>query len=171
MNIALQEGRLRIDLPSNASGWKFDSKSHGLSHAMKAVDFIVKSQDAVWFIEIKDPSHPNVPQKEQAKFLQNLRSDGMDIDLVRKYRDSWLYLWACEEVGGFIECHYYVIIVSDFLDNVLLEQRTNALQKILPLDDPGGKWRRKFAMECGVFNMESWNQRFADYPITIQQTI
>ena len=169
--MTLQEGRLRIDLPPNAIGWKFDNESHGLSHAMKAVDFIVESQNVVWFIEIKDPSHPNVPPREQARFSQKLESIDIDIDLVRKYRDSWLYLWACKKVDEFIECRYYVIIVNKSLDNIQLEQRSSSLQKTLPLDDPGGRWRRKFVMECGVFNMESWNQRFADYPITIQQSI
>lgn len=167
----LQEGRLRIDLPPNAIGWKFDNESHGLSHAMKAVDFIVESQNVVWFIEIKDPSHPNVPSREQARFSQKLESTDIDIDLVRKYRDFWLYLWACEKVDEFIECRYYVIIVNKSLDNIQLEQRSSSLQKTLPLDDLGGRWRRKFVMECGVFNMESWNQRFTDYPITIQQTL
>lgn len=162
---------MRIDLPPNAIGWKFDSKSHGLSHAMKAVDFIVESQNVVWFIEIKDPSHPNATKKEQERFLKKLKSADIDIDLVRKYRDSWLYLWACEKVDEFIECRYYVIIVNKSLDNIQLEQRSSSLQKTLPLDDLGGRWQRKFVMECGVFNMESWNQRFTDYPITIQQTL
>lgn len=166
----LQDGRLRIELPPDAIGWKFDDESHGLSHAMKAVDFIIKRDNVVWFIEIKDPNHPDVPQREQERFLHNLESDGLDIDLVRKYRDSWLYMWACKMVDESARSYYYVIITSD-LDNAILTQRATSLRRLLPLDNPRGRWRRKFAVDCEVMNIESWNQRFTDYPITIQHTL
>lgn len=166
----LQDGRLRIELPSDAVGWKFDDESHGLSHAMKAVDFIIKRDDVVWFIEIKDPNHPDVPKREQERFLHNLESEILDIDLVRKYRDSWLYMWASKMVDESAKSYYYVIITLD-LDSALFMQRTASLRKLLPLDNPRGRWRRKFAVDCEVMNMESWNQRFADYPITIQRTL
>lgn len=167
--MVLQEGRLRIDLPPNVAGWKFDNELHGLSHTMKAVDFIVRCDDnVVWFIEIKDPNQTRDNSDTAERFLHDLKSNRLDTDLVRKYRDSWLYMWACEQVDESIESRYYVIVVSDRLDSALLERRTVALQRRLPLEGPRGRWRRRFAVDCGVFNVESWNRQFTNYPIAIQ---
>ena len=41
----LQEGELRITLPETASGRSFDVPAHGLSHCMKAVDWIIELPD------------------------------------------------------------------------------------------------------------------------------
>ena len=50
----LREGRLRIEAPSGFTGSKFDDeRSHGLSHAMRAVNFVLEKKGVVWFIEIK----------------------------------------------------------------------------------------------------------------------
>ena len=169
MKMVLQEGRLTINLPPNVAGWKFDDESHGLSHAMKAVDFIVWCNDnVVWFIEIKDPSQNRDNLDAEKNYLRNLKSGRLDKDLASKYRDSWLYKWACQKVDESVESHYYVIIVSNRLDSALLEQRTSALQRMLPLDHPRKRWRRSFAVDCGVFNVESWNRKFTNYPIELQ---
>jgi hypothetical protein len=49
MNV-LTEGKLQIKLPAGAIGRKFDdSASHGLSHCMKAVDFIVEMEEQILF--------------------------------------------------------------------------------------------------------------------------
>lgn len=45
----LAEDDLQITLPSGVVGRKFDDEtSHGLSHCMKAVDFIVEMDDRPW---------------------------------------------------------------------------------------------------------------------------
>ena len=51
----LAEEDLQITLPAAVTGRKFDDKTtHGLSHCMKAVDFIVELKDRVLFIEFKE---------------------------------------------------------------------------------------------------------------------
>ena len=61
----LTEDNLQITFPDDANVMKFDDdKSHGLSHCMKAVDFIVELEDRVSFIEIKDFEHPRAPSQE-----------------------------------------------------------------------------------------------------------
>jgi len=53
----LREGKIEIEIeiPDALSGRKFDDRTHGLSHCMKAVDFIVELVDRILFIEIKEP--------------------------------------------------------------------------------------------------------------------
>jgi len=64
----LAEGDLQIALPAGAAGRKFDDgATHGLSHCMKAVDFIVELEDRILFIEFKDPDHPTAHPKDQNK--------------------------------------------------------------------------------------------------------
>ena len=47
----LREGNLELYLPDDVRAKKFDDSTHGLSHCMKAVDFIVETSDKIIFIE------------------------------------------------------------------------------------------------------------------------
>ena len=51
----LREGDLEVEFVDANNGRKFDEE-YGLSHCMKAVDFIVEFEDRYLFIEFKDPS-------------------------------------------------------------------------------------------------------------------
>ena len=50
----LEEGDLLITLPEGADGRKFDGPDHGLSHCMKAVDWVFELKDRTYFAELKD---------------------------------------------------------------------------------------------------------------------
>jgi hypothetical protein len=66
----LHERNLELLLPPGTKAWKFDDDTHGLSHCMKAVDFIIELADRFLFIEIKDPEHASASVKDQQKFIQ-----------------------------------------------------------------------------------------------------
>jgi len=152
----LEEGSLRLTLPRDASGRKFDDETHGLSHCMKAVDFIVETARHILFIEFKDPEHRQAAVEAQEAFLQELRAGQKDDELVRKYRDSFLYQWA---VGAVMKpILYWVLIACDALDEAMLLQRTEELKRKLPIQGPkSGTWQRQIAADCGVFNLNTWN--------------
>ena len=95
----LTEGNLQITFPRDANVRKFDSpESHGLTHCMKAVDFIVEDDERVLFIEFKDPDHPHARDKEKKKFIKRFKSGKLVDDLKHKYRDSFLYEWMSGSV-------------------------------------------------------------------------
>ena len=48
------EGDLQIDFRGAVGGRRLDGPGHGLSHCMKAVDFVVKLPDHYLFVELKD---------------------------------------------------------------------------------------------------------------------
>ena len=98
----LREGDIEIGLPSGAQGRKFDDNAvHGLSHAgMKAVDFIIEEDDRIVFVEIKDPDDPSADEGSRSRFVAQVRQGELDLDLARKYRDSFLYEWAAERVDS-----------------------------------------------------------------------
>ena len=131
----LVEDDLQITLPAGVPGRKFDDEaSHGLSHCMKAVDFIVELEDRTYFVEFKDPENPNAKPKDSAAFLKKFMSGAIDSDLKTKYRDSWLYEYA--EGRAKKPIYYLVLIGASMLSDADLLTRTEALKRQLPAEGP-----------------------------------
>ena len=95
------------------------TRSHGLSHCMKAVDFVVELVDRYLFIEIKDPQAPQVPNQRLETFVHEFQSGQIDEDFKYKYRDSFLYEWASGRANKPI--HYLVLVGLDRLTNAVLD--------------------------------------------------
>ncbi|GIV81190.1 MAG: hypothetical protein KatS3mg051_0544 [Anaerolineae bacterium] len=161
----LRERNLELTLPPGTKAWKFDDDTHGLSHCMKAVDFIVELADRFLFIEIKDPEHSSATLRTQQKFIQDFQSGRLDEELKYKYRDSFLYQWACGSLKD-KPIYYFVIVVLSSLTEADLLVRTEALRRQLPQQGPSsGIWRRRIVEDCAVFNLQAWNSRLPQYQI------
>lgn len=162
----LAEDDLQISLPAGVRGRKFDDEAvHGLSHCMKAVDFIVELEERILFVEFKDPDNPQANPRDRARFVGKFLSGQLDADLKAKYRDSWLYEWA----QGRIEkpVFYLVLIASAALSEAELLQRTDALKRQLPLRGPADQpWKRDFVAGCAVMNMAAWNRVLPQLPVS-----
>ena len=161
----LREGNLQITFPQGAKVRRFDDRaSHGLSHCMKAVDFIVEEVNRTSFIELKDPDHPNARQADSKIFIKDFCSGALDEDLKYKYRDTFLYQWASGNVDKPI--YYWIIIALRKLTEADLSARTDDLRRKLPLNGPpSGKWKRPIVASCMVFNIETWNRRQPRFPL------
>ncbi len=161
----LREGSLEIDIHDAVVDCrKFDDRNHGLSHCMKAVDFIVELKDKYLFIEIKDPDQPGAKEEKREIYMARVTSGGIDQLLKYKYRDSFLYEWAAGRADKPI--HYLVLIAAECLDKDMLQIRIDALERNLPLRGPkSAPWRRPIVSNCGVFNVFTWNQRFKNYSV------
>ena len=159
------EGNLRITFPGAMNVRKFDNQeSHGLTHCMKAVDFIVEDDDRVLFIEFKDPDHPRARNEAKEKFIENFRSGRLDEDLKYKYRDSFLYEWATGNAGKPV--YYWILIALDRLTETELLARTDALKGKLPLHGPhSAVWPQPICAGCVIFNLRTWNRRLPNFPI------
>ena len=159
----ITEGDLQIDFPDAVDGRKFDGPDHGLSHCMKAVDFIVELPDHYLFVEVKDPQHPRATLQSRNNFVADMRSGRLDKDLKYKYRDSFLYEWAMGRVWKPIE--YRVLISLDTLDDAQLLSRKDSLARNLPQWGPNNQpWPRPIVDSCNVFNLDSWNRTFPHHP-------
>ena len=160
----LQERNLQITIEGEVDAWNFDSESHGLSHCMKAVDFIVELPGHYLFMEFKDPQHPDAPQENRDRFIQEFKGGGLDEELKYKYRDSLLYEWASGRADKPI--HYFILIADDALTDAELMTRADELERKLPLNGPdSGVWTKRIVESCSVFNVESWNRLLSRYPI------
>ncbi len=160
----LTEGSLQLRLPAGVRGRKFDDEHHGLSHCMKAVDFIVELPDRLLFIEFKDPEDPHAEAKRRKAFIEKFKAGELDEDLKYKYRDSFLYQWASGNVDKPV--YYLVLVAISTLTPAELLGRTEDLQRKLPVKGPAsGVWKRQIAAGCSVFHIETWNKNLRDYPI------
>jgi len=159
------EGGLEFQLPADATVRKFDADdTHGLSHCMKAVDFIIEWKDRIFFVEFKDPETPASRPKDRQKFLKKFLTGQIDSDLKTKYRDSFLYEWGCNRAENRI--NYLVLIAVEGLGPAELLNRTDALKRQLPLMGPFGKeWPRPFVAGCVVLNVATWNQQLPQFPV------
>lgn len=161
----LQERNLQVTFQDEVDAWKFDDESHGLSHCMKAVDFIVEFPDRYMFLEFKDPQHPDASQRDREKFISEFRQGQLDEELKYKYRDSFLYEWAAGRADKPV--HYVVLIADDALTDAELTVHTDALGRILPVKGPdSGLWAKRIVESCVVFNLKSWNRLLTRYPVS-----
>ncbi len=156
------EGDLQISIDASLKPRKFDDNSHGLSHCMKAVDFIVELSEMYLFIEFKDPEHPLSSHQDRQEFVQDFSSGRVDEDLKYKYRDSLLYEWASGRADKPIR--YYVLVAIDALTEANLQARTEDLRRRLPAKGPSG-WTRQNVQDCAVFNIECWNRLLPGLPV------
>ena len=160
----LAEDDLQITLPTGMIGRKFDDQTnHGLSHCMKAVDFIVELTDRIYFIEFKDPDNPKAKPTDSAAFIKSFMSGAIDNDLKIKYRDSWLYEYA--EGRATKPIYYLVLIGANALSDADLLTRTDALKRQLPMNGPkGSAWSKPFVAGCAVMNLAAWNKALPHLP-------
>lgn len=123
--MTIQEGAIRIAIPAGCNAYRFDDAAHGMSHCMKAVDFILDTPAARIFLEIKDPEAAIDPQTP-IQYAEKLYAGQLDSNLFYKYRDSWLYLYASKRLRK--KPHYYFVLLSlSTLTTDSISQRSNAL--------------------------------------------
>lgn len=160
----LADDALQVVLPPGAVGRKFDDAAvHGLSHCMKAVDFIVELDDRLLFIEFKDPDHPMANAKDRGRFIRKLLAGQIDGDLKTKFRDSFLYEWASGRVDKPI--YYLVLIGAAELSAADLLARSDALEGQLPVLGPRNvPWVRPCVAGCAVMNLAAWNAALPQFP-------
>lgn len=159
--MTIQEGAIRIEIPASCTVKRFDGNDHGMSHCMKAVDFIVDTPAARIFLEIKDPDAAVSPETP-VEYAEKLCVGKLDTALLYKYRDGWLYTYANNIMRK--RPHYYFILIGlAGLSTDSISRRSNALQQKTSLEGPSGPWARPFVDQVFVFNLESWNRNFPQF--------
>lgn len=157
------ENNLQFDFSNANSARKFDEE-YTLSHCMKAVDFIIIDGDTQYFIEVKDLDHPDNPDiHKHGKALSYLKK--IKSELVKKYRDTFLYLWA--ENATVNNITYLILLSCSVLDEAELGAFDRDLKIELPVSNPWDKnWRRKIAQNCQVLSFEAWNKHLSQFPVS-----
>lgn len=161
---SLREGELVLELPDGVEGRSFDRVGHGMSHCMKAVDWIIKRQEQLLFVEVKDPASGAARgHRDVGRFLSDCQSGSLIPDLVTKFRDTFLYGWACD--WALARVSYFVILTG--VDSALLPVQTDQLLRRVPAG-PQTSWHRPLADRCAMFDIDSWNREFPDMQLVRQ---
>ncbi len=155
----LKEGELEFDFTDAIHGFKFDEGDkqnenyHGLSHCMKAVDFIIELENDYLLVEVKefhDPEKYN--ESESFKKLKN--------DLKIKFRDSLLYRFAEDQLDKPVR-YLCLMTLEDALNSRLMKE----IRRIVPEGIPTTRWKRPLTKSCIVANVDRWNRNFPKWKV------
>lgn len=156
----LQEGNLEFDFTDALDGYKFDESDkdkehfHGLSHCMKAVDFIIELETDYLFVEVKDFHNPG--QYNDDRSFKDLKNK-----LKIKLRDSLLYKFGEAQLDKPVR---YLCLMT--LDDALNSRLMKELKRIIPEGiPPATSWTRPLADSCIVANIERWNSNFPKWEV------
>ena len=159
----LKEGELEFNFSDALDGYKFDETDqtsehyHGLSHCMKAVDFIIELESDYLFVEVKDFHDPR--QYEEADNFKKLKNT-----LKTKLRDTLLYQLAKDQLDKSVR---YLCLMT--LDDALNSRLMKELKRIVPEGiPPTTSWKRTLADSCVVANIETWNRNFPKWAVRRQ---
>lgn len=162
----LRERDLEIDFTNAIDAIVFDQMKadqpgyHGIGQ-MHRVDFVVELEEAILFVEVKDPGNPKAQAEGLAKFHGELQDGTLSDTFAAKFIDTFLYRWAEDCLQKPV---HYISLVT-FEDNELLPNFSDEIAKKLP---PMGKsvprWKRQLVENCQVFNIELWNASFPKWP-------
>jgi hypothetical protein len=174
----LVEGKLRFTFPDAIGGVQFDDREHGLSHCMKAVDFVIEFEELYVFVEVKDlfipadfgrtagPTALTNRENCNADFVQKFLTDRLRPELVRKFRDSFIYRWAEEKLDKKV---IYLLLLE--LPSVTIEDllsKADELEAAIPvkLDGcPVDRWSQPIAIACKCFTVATWAKQFPKWSI------
>ena len=152
----LQEGALKFSFPATAIPIRFDGATHGLSHCMKAVDFIVEFPGFYLFVEVKDPDNTQATPTRRAQFASELTQPAFPRALSRKYRDSFVYRWAEKKIDK-PQC-YVVLLQLSTLQPAQYLAVDQALKRELPVANTPSSWVRPIAGGLAVLSVAQWNK-------------
>lgn len=163
----LQEEGLQIDFVGAQHAMKFDQNDpdqpdyHDLQN-MPRVDFIVEMEDAIYFIEVKDPGRPDAVDVGGTKLLKKIVEGTLEASLIEKFLFSFFFRWAERRLEKSV--HYISVIT---LESPLLQPIIDGLERQLTnLSKKSVRWHREPLASCQVHNIETWEAVFPDWPVT-----
>lgn len=167
MNTKVRERDIEIDFTNAIDTLVFDQMNAGQSNyhgigEMHRVDFIIELDEAILFVEVKDPSNPNAQEKGLQKFRNELNNGTLSSTFASKFIDSFFYRWAEDKLSKSV--HYLSIVT---LEGEVLPSFSDEIAKKLPSAGKSSqRWQRHPVQNCQVFNLETWNENFPKWPVT-----
>jgi hypothetical protein len=169
------EGDLVLTVPEEFTPENFDSGSHGMSHCLKAVDYVFEIPSHLVFLEIKDPDCPppaKIKEKkdlariesEKDDFVRRFKSGAIDEELAKKHRDTWMYKRSEQKVG-LKPIRYFVLLACKSLSSTEFLARTEGLRRKIPVNGRSGQDWSWLIEDCAVVSLEAWNKYFPKIPI------
>lgn len=129
---------------------------------MPRVDFIVETEEAIYFIEVKDPGRPDAVDIGGTKLLKKIVDGTLEASLIEKYIFSFFFRWAERRLEKSI---HYVSLIT--LDSPMLQPIIDGLEKqLINFSKKSIRWEREPLASCQVHNLETWQAVFPHWPVT-----
>lgn len=171
MGDILIEQDLEFDFRTAISSEQFDEQgNHKMAHCMKAVDFLVEWPDEFWFVEVKDPSHSNIPAHLRAEkireFVEKMQNRKLfSHELGPKLKDSFLYLYLGNKLPLKI-MRYIVLLAVPYFEPGLMLFSVEELKRSTCISGPDNSvWENPYIEDVLVFNEQSWNDYLPRCPV------
>jgi hypothetical protein len=165
--VKLRERDIEIEFSDAIDALVFDQMKpgqpnyHGIGE-MHRVDFVVEFEEAIVFVEVKDPENPKAQEKGLKKFQKKLSDGTLGSTFACKFIDSFFYRWAEDRLSKSI---YYLSLVT--LESELLPNLSDEIAgKLSPSGKSSPRWQRHPVQNCQVFNIQTWNENFPKWPVT-----
>jgi len=151
------EGQLEFSFPDCFAVQRFDGSQHGLSHCMKAVDFVVEHDEYTLYVEVKDPDNTEAPEERRNKYAASLQEPKFVKSLTTKFRDTFVYRWAMQRLDKPVK--FIVVLELSSLDDALYQTLSQQLQNQLPAQNPlPSTWTKPVATTALIMNVATWNR-------------
>ena len=170
MGKVLIEKELRFDFTAAIESDQFDDDSHGMTHCMKPVDFIVEWPEDYWFVEVKDPMNSKIPEKYKDKklreFIGKMKNQKLfSNELGPKAKDSFLYLHLSDKLPE-KPIKYIVLIALENFDHGLLVSSMDHLRRSCCILGPNNStWPNRYIKNALIFNEKTWNEKLTQCPV------
>lgn len=167
MNTKVRERDIEIDFTNAIDTLVFDQMKagqpnyHGIGE-MHRVDFIIEFDEAILFVEVKDPGNSNAQEIGLQKFRNELNDGKLSSTFAAKFIDSFFYRWAEDKLSKSV--HYLSLVTLE--GEVLPNFSDEIAKKLAPSGKSSQRWQRHPVQNCQVFNIETWNENFPKWPVT-----
>jgi hypothetical protein len=170
---AEKNSELIFNFPNGVIWSELDRQGVKLPVNMKFVDLVIERDLDILLVEIKDPSHSRSQDKQRNGYLKGLKDNSiLTQELTPKARDSYLYLHLMERDRKPLK--YIVLLALDAFDPETQKGVLSGFKDRL-FDDIRNEsfeaWKRKHITDCAVLSVESWNQKFPEWPVRRERTM
>ena len=163
----LSENGLEIYFVGAKNVLKFDQNDsghpefHDLQN-MPRVDFIAEFEDAIYFVEVKDPGRPDAADVGGTKFLKKIVNGTLEASLIEKYIFSFWFRW---DENCLDKSVHYISLIT--LESALLQPIIAGLDAQLShhFSTKSRRWNRDPLASCQVHNLETWQAVFPQWPV------
>lgn len=139
-------------------------KRNQYSHCMSNVDFMIKVNDKIIFIELKNFKIKDKNQLEDKikslKIEEPLNKDSIIYELIQKGRGSFLKEYSSGYINSNIDVYYFIIFHFPFkIRNMQFKSNINKyLKKNLPIIKNDSVYKKSFIKTILFITVDEWNE-------------
>lgn len=165
--LRLREKDIEIDFAGALNAFRFDQDDsnspeyHDLRN-MNRVDFVVETEDLIYFIEVKDPGRADLDDEKRKPILRKLENGDLEDSYVNKYICTFLFRWA----EGKLEKSVRYLILITWEAPLILSLNECLQRRFDRIRRKSTRWIRLPLDSCEAHNLDTWNESYPKWKAT-----